>query len=465
MLYEEVRRMLELENKLESTSSQYLNVEQKEAKEAILGSNGNFFVTGKGGTGKTMLLNSICNSDPLGTVVMAPTGMAALLIGGKTHFSALGINPYNLFEQKVVSRETRNFFERKRRILIDEVSMVPSVGMQAIDIRMREIRNRDVAFGGLQVVAFGDLHQLPPVIVKPEDEDYLQKRYGTKFFYGADACRKRPFRTVELKQVFRQTDQEYLEIVNSVRDGTLTKEQLDILNSRVVSQAPEGVVQLTARKETARIMNEKKLRELPGREQTYMADIYGEYPENLYPTEAKLVLKVGAFVMMVQNDGDKRWVNGTLGYIKELKEEEIVVSIKDKNSGQEKIYSVNRTSWPYYENVYSDAACKTNNLPDAVFKQFPIKLAYAITTHKAQGQTLDNVLLDYGSGAFCEGLLYVGLTRVRCLADLYLKKALTLEDVRISQEIFQLENDLSGYGMAPRNRPGLLNWRKMAKVV
>lgn len=428
-----------------------LGDEQQKVYEYMNASQENLFITGKAGTGKSVLLQYFVNNTDKQVAVVAPTGVAALNIGGQTIHS--------FFQLSTDVQDTRNEqlvkdigFSKKAVIknldvlVIDEISMVSSDIMDMIDARMKYSRESDLPFGGCQIIVFGDLFQLPPVVTNGQVSRFLEDRYNTIYYFGIDSIKKFPFKTIELKHIFRQKDNRFIEILNKIRIGKFDQETLDILNNDcVVEPKDDNYITLTGDNATAVSINKRKLNELKTKEYVYTARVQGDIKQAAMPTDFELHLKVGAHVMMIRNDrtdnssNDKnkkaRWVNGTLGIISYLSNDEIKVEINGVS------HFVNKEVWKKYQ-YYYDSSSKTLEKEEvASFIQYPIRLAYAITIHKSQGQTYDAVKIDLSKGAFATGQTYVALSRCRSIDSLYLEKPLKFEDVLVSQEVISYMKD------------------------
>jgi len=390
---------------------------------------GHLFVTGRAGTGKSTLLRALRDRTAAEMVVLAPTGLAAINVGGQTIHSFFGFPP-RLIQQSDIRRSRNGRLMRKLEFLIiDEVSMVRSDLMWAIDQALRVNRGRPrEAFGGVRLLMFGDLHQLPPVVQEGEVAAHLADAFGGPFFFSASALREGAGTALlELEQVFRQTDENLVRVLNNIREGDVGEDDLVLLNERVrpIRTLSEGepYVILTPTNAVARRINAAYLDALPGPPRRFAAGISGDFAESAQPADAALDLKAGAKVMMLRNDPDRRWVNGTIARISRLTDKQVFVEI----AGRE--YEVEQASWEHRRYAYDQAAEKIVESVAGTFKQFPVRLAWALTIHKAQGLTLDKVYVDLARGAFAHGQTYVALSRCRSLEGLALARALKPNDV------------------------------------
>lgn len=391
---------------------------------------GHLFVTGRAGTGKSTLLKALRDQASDRMVIVAPTGLAAINVGGQTIHSFFGFPP-RLIQPSDIKRSRNGRIMRKIDFLvIDEVSMVRSDLMWAIDHALRVNRGRErEAFGGLRLLMFGDLHQLPPVISDQQIAHILEEEFGGAFFFSHQPLRDGAGTSLlELQKVFRQTDDGLIRVLNAIRDGSAEQSELELLNTRVspirTLSEGEAYVILTPLNASARRINEKFLTALPGPVTRYTAGITGEFNENVQPAEAALELKPGAKVMLIRNDPDRRWVNGSVARVSRLNEKQIWIDVGGKE------YEVEQASWENRRYAYDQTKEKIVENVAGTFKQFPLRLAWALTIHKAQGLTLENVYVDLGRGTFAHGQTYVALSRCRTLEGLALARPLTPRDIQ-----------------------------------
>jgi ATP-dependent DNA helicase PIF1 len=400
------------------------------ARAFIASDAGNLFVTGRAGTGKSTLLRTLRDAAGESMVVLAPTGLAAINVGGQTIHSFFGFPP-RLIQSDDIRRSRNGRLMRKLEFLvIDEVSMVRSDLMWAIDQSLRINRGRPrEPFGGVRLLMFGDLHQLPPVVQEGEVAAHLEDAHGGPFFFSVPSLREGAgtYR-LELEQVFRQTDNDLIDVLNAIREGNVSRDDLTLLNSRVhpIRTLSEGepYVILTPTNAAAKRINTAYLEALPGQATRFDAGITGEFNENVQPADQALDLKPGAKVMLLRNDPDRRWVNGSVARISRLAAKQVWIEIGGKE------YEVEPVAWEHRRYAYDQAAEKIVETVAGTFKQFPLRLAWALTIHKAQGLTLDQVYVDLGRGTFAHGQTYVALSRCRSLEGLALARSLSPTDVR-----------------------------------
>jgi len=397
---------------------------------------GHLFVTGRAGTGKSTLLK--CLKDLLAgeMVIVAPTGLAAVNVGGQTIHSFFGLPP-RLLRRDDIPRRSRNrrIMRELEFLVIDEVSMVRSDVMWAIDQTLRVNRQRSrEPFGGVRLAMFGDLHQLPPVIDEGEVATHLETEHGGPFFFDLAALREgHGTSLIELTQVFRQRDEALLNVLNKVRDGEAGEEDLVLLNGCVhrirTLREGEPYVILTPTNAAARRINTAYLEALTGEAKTYEAEVKGEFSLAAHPTEAALTLKSGAKVMLLRNDPDRRWVNGTIARVARLEDDSVWVEV----DGAE--HAVERAEWENRRYAFDKGEEKIVATIAGTFKQFPLRLAWALTIHKSQGLTLDKVYIDLGRGTFAHGQAYVALSRCRTLEGLALARPLRPSDILFDPEV------------------------------
>lgn len=414
-----------------------LSDEQASAVKLIESSNDNFFITGKAGTGKSVVLRYFRSHTKKAVAVVAPTGIAAINVKGSTIHSFFGfaVAPIQDVEDPSlvsVPQKKKEIMRHLDAIIIDEISMVRADVMDMIDRKLKYARENDLPFGGCQLIVFGDLYQLPPVGVRKENKEILKlfhDRYPeSSFFFGSNVVADHPFRRIELNEVHRQKDEKLISILNAIRIGSRDRVFLDAVNQCAAKQAPDNCITLTTKNSAVDVINKQKLDAIPSREYVYRAEVHGKFSSEAFPAPEDLHLKVGAFVIMLVND--ERWVNGSTGVIKEISENKISVDIDGI------CCQVNKKTWSNYVYTYNQEKKKIEQVEIGSFTQYPMKLAYAITIHKSQGQTYDKVIVDYADGnAFAPGQTYVALSRCRSMDGLYLKHPLSAEDIKVSQDV------------------------------
>jgi len=390
---------------------------------------GHLFVTGRAGTGKSTLLRAMREMITQEAVVLAPTGLAAVNVGGQTIHSFFGFPPRLIRPDDIRRSRNGRLMRRLKAIIIDEVSMVRSDLMWAIDQSLRTNRGRPrEAFGGVRLLLFGDLHQLPPVVQGGGVAEHLESTHGGPFFFQVPALMDGAGTSlIELERVFRQNDEMLLRVLNRVRDGEATEDDLAILNERThaIRTLGEGdaYVILTPTNAAAQRINMAYLEALPGNVTPYEAGISGEFGDSAHPTDAMLLLKVGAKVILLRNDPDKRWVNGSIARIARLEKTRVWIEIDGR------VHEIEPASWEARRYAFDQAAEKIEEKVTGTFRQFPLRHAWALTIHKSQGLTLDRVYIDLGRGTFAHGQAYVALSRCRSLEGLALARPLRPSDI------------------------------------
>jgi ATP-dependent DNA helicase PIF1 len=412
-----------------------LSSEQQKVFDNIENKKDNIYVTGKAGTGKSLLLEYFVQNTSKTVVVIAPTGIAALNVNGMT-ISSFFRFPLDVIDPKNtnVDYKTREILRNIDAIVIDEISMVRVDMMQGINVKLQIARRSDEPFGGVQIIMFGDLYQLPPVVTDGQVHRYLNHTYGGIYFFNAPVFEKTDLKIYELNKIFRQKNPEFRSVLNAIRNGNSSVETLTKINERTKVEIPEtGFVTLAGTNSTVSRINHKRLVALPGEEATYTAEITGDIKESSFPTEKYLKLKVGAQIMILKNDKEKpmRWANGTLGIVTKLNKETIRVSI----DGVE--HSIEKVTWGKIKYDYDHETRELKKIVVSEFTQFPVRLAWAITIHKSQGQTYQSVAVDMSDGAFAHGQTYVALSRCKSLEGLYLTTDIRKEDIIVDPEIIE----------------------------
>jgi hypothetical protein len=410
--------------------------------------NRNIFLTGKAGTGKTTFLHDLKKTSPKRMIVVAPTGVAAINAGGVTihSFFQLPFHPYiptfylpennkgNEADQNEtagykMSREKVNIIKSLDLLIIDEISMVRADTLDAIDFALRRYKNRYLPFGGVQLLMIGDLQQLAPV-VKDDDKDIINKYYDSSFFFGSRALSSTDYVTIELKHIYRQNDQVFIDLLNKIRDNHVDSDVLMELNKRYIPDfdpdSGGGYITLTTHNYQAQSLNDSKLEKLPGRPHSFRATIRDEFPEFSYPNASELVLKEGAQVMFVKNDlsGDRQYFNGKIGKIESFDDDIIVVKCPDDDFR----IRVEMAEWQNMRYTLDDETKEIRETIIGTFTQYPLKLAWAITIHKSQGLTFERAVID-ACAAFAHGQVYVALSRCRTLEGLVLSSRINQRSI------------------------------------
>ncbi|HAQ59858.1 MAG TPA: helicase [Microbacterium sp.] len=442
-----------------------LSIEQETLLRRIEDTNDHVFVTGRAGTGKSTLLQHFAATTAKQIAVCAPTGVAALNVGGQTIHSLFRLPIGLIADQELDQPEaTRKVLGAIDTLVIDEISMVNADVMDGIDRALRQARGRRAEpFGGVQVVMFGDPYQLAPVPPRGDELAYIRDHYGSFWFFdahvwsGADAGAGEvtalsgfsdlgrygaELGVHELVDIHRQSDAAFKAMLNAVRHGRVTAEIAGVLNEMGARTPPAAdaseppTITLATRNDRVSAINRRHLEALPGRSQTAMAEITGDFGrgEGAYPADVELQIKVGAQVMFLRNDtasfGEApRWVNGTIGTVTRITGGTVRVEV----DGRE--HDVEPVAWEKYRYSYSPLTKRISREIVAEFHQFPLRLAWAVTIHKSQGKTYDRAVIDLGQGAFAPGQTYVALSRLASLEGLYLSRPLRPGDIRVDPDV------------------------------
>ncbi|MBO6793220.1 MAG: AAA family ATPase [Balneolaceae bacterium] len=406
--------------------------------------NVSFFLTGRAGTGKSTLLQQIIKESDKNMVVLAPTGIAALNVNGMTIHSFFGLpSRMLLIRDEAVkafwsNSEKRKLIESLDTVIIDEVSMVRADLMDAIDYSLRiNSNNPQLPFGGKQMIFVGDLFQLEPIVSKEKEQRYIKQFYQSAHFFQAKAFNDFKFITIELDQVFRQRDENFVKLLDRIRTGVFDHNDLQILNTRV-RKPIEGVLALTTRVDIANEINKKEFLALDGQSHSFQAIVKGNFQTAVNPADQTLDLKIGSQIIFIKNDKEGRWVNGTLGRVHYLTENSIQVELTNGN-----IYQVDREVWDNVKYSFNSVTNRVEAQRIGTYKQFPLKPAWAITIHKSQGMTFSKLIIDFGTGTFANGQAYVALSRVQSLDGLFLKRSVKAEDIMVDLSLNSVSDQFS----------------------
>jgi ATP-dependent DNA helicase PIF1 len=408
-----------------------LSAEQQAVFERIETTRDHIFVTGRAGTGKSTLLNHLSWNTSKQIVICAPTGVAALNVGGQTIHSLFRL-PIGVIADHDIdqSNELRKLLGTLDTIVIDEVSMVNADLLDAVDRSMRQARQRPhESFGGAQVVLFGDPYQLAPVPGDGDERAYFEDQYRSMWFFDAKVWSDADLTIYELSTIHRQHEDEFKYMLNAVRHGRVTAEIAGRLNATGARKAPtDGAITLATTNGTVTRINAAELAKLPGRALTARAEISGEFGGRAYPADESLELKVGAQIMFLRNDSDQRWVNGSIGTVTKI-DSTVWVEVDGET------HQVQPAVWEKYRYSYSAATKSLRKDIVAEFTQFPLRLAWAVTIHKSQGKTYERAIIDLGERSFAPGQTYVALSRISELEGLYLSRPLRPSDIIVDENV------------------------------
>ena len=433
-----------------------MNEESILAWNIIEKTNANLFLTGKAGTGKTTFLKRLKELSPKRMIVLAPTGIAAINAGGMTihSFFQLPFSPYvpgttfGSGEQKryQFSKLKRNIIRSIDLLVIDEISMVRSDLLDAVDSVLRQYRKRhDLPFGGVQLLMIGDLQQLAPVVT-PQEEHLLGQHYDTPFFFSSNALKQVGYLTIELKKVYRQQDEQFISLLNQIRENKASEATLQALNQRYIPNfvpPKEGnYIRLTTHNAPAQYINEQQLAALPAQSFSFTADIEGDFPETSYPADFKLTLKPGAQVMFIKNDPQHRFYNGMIGEVIGVRTDEdgSKITVRSKDSGEE--FDLEKMEWTNAKYTLNEKTKEIEETVEGKFMQYPLRLAWAITIHKSQGLTFEHAIID-ASHSFTHGQTYVALSRCKTLEGMVLSQPLSRGAIISSQTVDAFTSQLA----------------------
>lgn len=398
----------------------------------------NLFITGRAGTGKSTLLQLFKTTTSKKVVLLAPTGIAALNVGGQTIHSFFRFPARLMVGAEIKKHRSRKMYTTLESIIIDEISMVRADVLDAIDLFLRKNRENNLPFGGVQMLFFGDLFQLPPVVSSVSEKQFFQTYYSSPYFFAAHVFNQKfSIQKVELSKSYRQESRHFLRLLEAVRTNSVDYDDLEELNARYQPEFQNVgfYITLSARNATVDMINSRELDSLPEAEFRFLSRSNGDFNPRLYPAEAALRLRKGAQVMFVKNDPKRQFVNGTIGKISELQADLIRVQV-EKSDGSMHEIEVESATWEVLRYKLNDKGEIETEVAGS-FEQYPLKLAWAMTIHKSQGKTFDKVIIDMGKGAFEHGQTYVALSRCRTLEGIVLKQPLHFQDILVDERVVE----------------------------
>jgi ATP-dependent DNA helicase PIF1 len=389
-------------------------------------------VTGRAGTGKSTLLNHLSWHSSKQMVICAPTGVAALNVGGQTIHSLFKL-PIGVVADRELEQDAdlRRLLGAIELLVIDEISMVNADLLDAVDRALRQARARKEPFGGVQVALFGDPFQLAPVPGDPDERAYFRDHYRSMWFFDAKVWDQAELGVVELREVHRQADAEFKTMLTAVRHGKVTAEIAGRLNAAGARPVPaEAPITLATRNDSVNRINAKSLAELPGKAKASVAELSGDFGGRTFPADERLELKRGAQVMFLRNDPDGRWVNGSIGTVQKISD-----TVRVEVDGE--AHDVYPATWERHRYSYDSGTKALKRDIVAEFTQFPLRLAWAVTIHKSQGKTYDAAVVDLGSRVFSAGQTYVALSRLTSIDGLYLTRPLRPADIIVDRDVIR----------------------------
>ncbi len=427
-----------------------LNADFQYALDLLEKTKKNLFITGRAGTGKSTLLHLFKSTSRKKCVVLAPTGVAALNAGGQTIHSFFGFPAKFIAPEDIKRRRDTRLYKKMEVLIIDEISMVRADMVDNIDRFLRMNRENMAPFGGVQVVFFGDLFQLPPVVATQEEQRFFQTYYESQFFFSAKVFTEQPINKnnldetgfelegLELGKVYRQENRHFIRLLDAVRTNQIDYDDLDDLNARFQPNFSDKdyFITLSPRNVVVDEINNRELRNLTQTEFSFIAEVTGAFDPKQFPAEGVLKLKLGAQVMFIKNDLKREYVNGTIGKVVQLDFDKIVVQIEEKD-GELKNIEVEKQTWEILRYKLASDETKIETETIGSYKQYPLRLAWAMTIHKSQGKTFDKVIIDLTGGAFEHGQTYVALSRCRTLEGIVLRQRIRPQDIRVDERIVE----------------------------
>jgi hypothetical protein len=418
----------------------------------------NLLITGRAGTGKSTLLNYFRDNTGKNVVILAPTGVAAVNVAGQTihsffHFKP-NVTPASIKKKKSEGKEKTTIYKKLTTIVIDEVSMVRADLLDCVDkfLRLNGPHSKQ-PFGGVQMIFIGDLYQLPPVVSSAEREIF-RSHYTSPYFFSAQVFPQLELEFIELEKVYRQKDDEFIRLLNTIRNRTVTDEDLALFNRRCdpsfTAAADDFYLSLTSTNDLADGINERRLAELPGKIWKAAGEIVGDFGKEYLPTAVELKLKKGAQIMLLNNDSYGQWINGTIGKVKKFEKDDegddvIVAELDNGETARISPYT-----WKIYKFFLKNEELRSEEVGS--FRQYPVRLAFAVTIHKSQGKTFEKVVIDVGRGTFAHGQMYVALSRCTTLEGIILKQPLKKNYILMDWQVVKFLTNLQ-YNKAAQTLP------------
>jgi ATP-dependent DNA helicase PIF1 len=406
----------------------------------------NLFVTGRAGTGKSTLLQYFRDGTNKNVIVLAPTGVAAVNIKGQTIHSFFqfrpDVTPETVYDVRL-SKPKRKLFKELDAIVIDEISMVRADLLDCIDAFLKRYgKHRDLPFGGVQMVFFGDLYQLPPVVTR-NDKELFSEHYPSPYFFDAKCYSYLNLKIIELDKIYRQNEKDFIRLLGKIRENTVTSSDMEELNSRHISEFESSLenfyIYLTTTNKMADQVNQKKLVSLKTASYRLEGEVIGAFDMRSLPTHEHLDLKFNAQIMLLNNDPFGRWINGSIGKIISVDQNKYVINVELSDG---KVVEVEPFTWEMYRFFYNEDEQKVESESVGSFTQFPLKLAWAVTIHKSQGKTFSNVVVDIGYGTFSHGQVYVAISRCTNFKGLILKRPIAKKHIMLDRRVV---NFMDGY--------------------
>jgi len=420
----------------------------------------NLFITGKAGTGKSTLLQYFRAQTRKNVVVLAPTGVAAVNVRGQTIHSFFSFKPDITPEGTRlirVSKSKKITYQNLETVIIDEVSMVRADLLDCVDTFLRlHGPDRDSLFGGVQMIFIGDLYQLPPVVTSLQRAVFTERAegsgktmYRSPYFFDANVFERFQVEFIELEKIYRQNDDHFIGLLNAVRSNLLTGQYLEALNKRLIPDFKpdqnDFYIHLTTTNDLADQINREQLNALKGQTYCYHGELNGDFDRKGLPTQETLDLKIGSQVMLLNNDPQGRWINGTIGKISTVEKNSDDSDIIRVELPQGSVVEVIPFTWEMYRFFYNEEAGVLDSESIGSFTQYPLRLAWAITIHKSQGKTFEKVIIDIGRGTFSHGQIYVALSRCTSLEGVVLKKPILKKHIFMDRRIVRFMTEYQNH--------------------